>query len=401
MRSKINSDFNSSLRKWAGPKPSDERPFTFEPPEKKKKYHHDYEHPEITKETLLQAFKDTEKEIKKLNQRNLVTRLEELRVQVTAALDGHSDDIKRLNAEIVTLNKQVVKMLKTKNDELNNENERLVNKLAVAQAMWKWEAHLARFVTKPRIKIYEYGRFKQMQKHLPKVKPENNLWTKIQKHYGQWTTEHWEMINIVRNERNGIAHPDLIDLDLVESEILKMSPDFQKLVQEMLAMLKTTASLMKFGRLAKFFRQNKLFPSGNVGSEVMDQEALKDIISWDRKFEEIDGLQNMEHKEAKEVLAKYVNQPERITQYFLIVDFIKRENETPLGRLAWEFEIRSSSGIRNEEIEALIELKKLAPKNESTARVLDATIAKLHIPDFLPKHLWKHGLKIVEKYSKL
>ncbi|XP_028400787.1 uncharacterized protein LOC114523923 [Dendronephthya gigantea] len=366
--------------------PSEQIQLTSPPPENTS--HQEFEQSEINRETLLKALADIEKEIENLNQVNLATRVKDLRAQVSVVLEVHSDDITRLNAEIDSLKEQV-EMLKAKNDELNNKNEQLMNKLAVAQTTWEWEAHLARFVTEPRTRIYPYARFKQMQRYLKTVGATDNLWTKIQKNYGVWTDDHWEMVNTVRLERNCIAHPDFLELDLVESEVLKMSPHFHEPMRDMLAMLKTTASLMKFGRLAKFFTRNNLFPSGMVGGELYPQ-VLKDITSWDREFEEIDGLQNIEHQDAKEYLAKYVNQPEKITQYFSIVDLIKSENKKPLGKLAWEFETRYSSRMTNEEKEALAELKKLAPENEREVRILDVTIAKLHTPDFLPKHLWKH-----------
>ncbi|XP_028400657.1 uncharacterized protein LOC114523822 [Dendronephthya gigantea] len=378
--------------------PSEEIQLTSPPPENTS--HQEFEQSEINRETLLKALADIEKEIEKLNQVNLATRVKDLRAQVSVVLEVHSNDIRRLNAEIDSLKEQV-EMLKAKNDELNNKNEQLMNKLAVAQTTWEWEAHLARFVIEPRTRIYSVARFKQMQRYLKRVGTTDNLWKKIQDHYGKWTNDHWEKIYDVRSERNCIAHPDFLELDLVESEILNMPPDFHEPMRDMLAMLKTTASLMKFGRLTKFFTRNNLFPSGKVGSEELEPQVLKDITSWDREFEQIDGLQNIEHQEAKGYLAKYVNQPEKITQYFSIVDLIKSENKKPLGKLAWEFETRYSSRMTNEEKEALAELKKLAPENERKVRILDATIAKLHIPDFLPKHLWKHGLKIVDKYSKL
>lgn len=54
--------------------------------------------------------------------------------------------------------------------------------------------------------------------------------------------------------------------------------------------------------------------------------------------------------------------------------------------------------MTKEEKEALNGLKDLLKAGKRNVTVLDRTIAKLHIPDFLPKKLWKHGLKIVDEY---
>jgi hypothetical protein len=153
----------------------------------------------------------------------------------------------------------------------------------------------------------------------------------------------------------------------------------------MLDILKTTASLMKFGRLAKFYRRNK--------------ELFSHLSGWYR-FEDIDGLQHVKHEDAKKYLAKYVNDPEMIDHYFLVVDFIKDGNSKRIGKLAWELEKRHyfTRRMTVEEREVVNTLKSLVPKTTCTVVVLNPTIAKLHIPDFLPKRLLKHGIKIVEKY---
>jgi hypothetical protein len=65
------------------------------------------------------------------------------------------------------------------------------------------------------------------------------------------------MVNAVRKERNGIAHPHFIDLDLIDAKLTRIFPEYREPMLNMLDILKTTASLMKFGRLAKFYRRNK------------------------------------------------------------------------------------------------------------------------------------------------
>ena len=170
----------------------------------------------------------------------------------------------------------------------------------------------------------------------------------------------------------------------------------------MLNILKTTAGLMKFGRLTKFYMSNKKnFPVLRLN--CAEEDVLKVIISWDRKFEQIDGLQHVEHEDAKKCLAKYVNDPEMITHYFRVVDFIKYENGKVLGKLASELEESDHfTRMTDEERMVVNELKSLVPKNSrdvvNLQRSKFATIAKLHIPDVLPKHLWKFGVRIVEKY---
>ncbi len=153
----------------------------------------------------------------------------------------------------------------------------------------------------------------------------------------------------------------------------------------------------------KVYEENKhLFPAEEVSGKGMDTRALQDIISWDRNFKDINGLQSINHTEAKKYLAKYVGDSMK-NHYHFIVDFIKNANSKRLGKLAWE--IKDSGmlhGLSTEYAEALNQLTKLLPNpgDESLVRGLDEEVAKLHVPDFLPKHLWKHGNEIVEKYFK-
>ena len=369
----------------------------FEPPKKKRKSHRHDKKPKITKETLIKALLDVEDEVRALKHDSLAARLKDLRGQVKVVLERHKDEIKRLHAKIDKLREEV-ENLKAKNDDLSNENKELMNKLNIAQATWAWEAHLARFVVDNSKEIYKFSRFKQMNHHLTNVRAKDNLWIKIKRNVAQWTRKHWDMINTVRDERNGIAHPNFIDLDLIYAELNRIFPEYRQPMLEMLDILKTTASLMKFGRLTKFYRDNKdVFPKLTL--DDTGESVLKDIISWDRQFEDIDGLQHVKHEDAKKYLAKYVNDPEMIDHYFRVVDFVKDGNIKRMGRLAWDLGKRHSFTRRMtvEEREVVNTLKRLVSKTKRTVVVLDPTIAKLHIPDFLPKRLWKHGIKIVEK----
>ncbi len=100
------------------------------------------------------------------------------------------------------------------------------------------------------------------------------------------------MVKTARLERNSIAHPDFIDFDLVASEIKRAYPsECQKRMNDMLDILKMTASLMKFGRLAM------VFPAAEV--RRIGENARRTIISWNGNFEEIKGLYNVEHEEGK------------------------------------------------------------------------------------------------------
>jgi hypothetical protein len=381
---------------------------TFDTPKKKRKRDHHDEEPKITKETLLKVLEGVENEITKLGQETLQERLNELRGQVKVVLENQEEEIRRLCDQVRNLEKEVESQ-KAKIENLEKEvesqkakNANLEEALAVARATWVWELHLARFVVDSSEKIYESYWIDQMEIYLKNVNPRPNRFTKIQDKLTEWTTKHWNLVYRVRNERNYMAHPNLIHLDLVESEIKRRHPEHQKLLRDMLDELKMTASLMKFGRLADFYIRNKLFPT--QGERGKRGDALTNISSWNCHFEDIGGLQNIEHEEAKRYLAKYVDDRRMIDHYVFIVDFIKDGNSKRMGKLALEIEGSGMlDGLSTEYGEVLNQLKKLLPNrsDESVVKGLDKAVAKLHVPDFLPKHLWKHGIEIVEKYFKL
>ena len=142
-----------------------------------------------------------------------------------------------------------------------------------------WEAHLARFVVGPKERLYEFGRFGQMIDYLKSLNIRRNhtCWAKIQRKLStSWTREHWNVINTVRKERHRVAHPSLIVLDdLVQSEFKKMSPQYQQRMQDMLNILKMTASLMKFGRLAAFYEENKDLFFGHFAVPLLTKLVFK------------------------------------------------------------------------------------------------------------------------------
>ena len=330
--------------------------------------------------------------------------MEELRERVKVLLKSQQHEIIRLNAKIDDL-KEEIKRWKDYYYEETEKNEELMKWLAIAQATWAWEAHLARFVVDSSQIIKKFDRYKQMSRHLKKNKPKDNLWKRITSTIGRWTKDHWYMVNTVRRERNGIAHPHFIDLDLVEAQLTEEYSDFNEEVEDMLDILKMTAGLMKFGRLARFYednKKNKNFPCLRLSSA--EKDVLNVIISWDRNFEQIGGLQHVEHEVAKKYVKKYVNDPKMINHYFRVIDFIKEENGKMLGKLASELQ-KSDHFTRRmtaKERKVVNKLKSLVPKDSRYVVNLEcskfATIAKLHIPDFLPKELWKHGTRLVKKY---
>jgi hypothetical protein len=102
-------------------------------------------------------------------------------------------------------------------------------------------------------------------------------------------------------------------------------------------------------------------------------------------------------------VAKYLakNQVDcrNLDEYVFIIDFIKDKNKKRLGKLAWMIKAPGILDVLSPmHRKALDELKKLLPGGKGKSKVLDQAIAKLHIPDFLPKYLWKHGIEIIEKY---
>ena len=342
------------------------------------------EQPKPTKKTLLERLKYVKNELEKIEDLTLKNRLKELHELVTDVLENQESEIQNLRDKIQALENDV--------KEEKAKNEKLQKALVVAQATWVWEKHLARFVVDSSRPIYSSGWKDQMEDYLDETNKEHNRLGRIQTKLTKWTKQHWRVINNVRRERNVMVHPVLINLNLVESELQKMSPKDQKLLREMLDELKMTASLMKFGRLT-----NDMFPTEKVRGMRVDARALSEIISWDCEFEDIDGLQHINHYEAKEHLKKYVDDPKSIDDYISIVDFIKNANSSRLRKLALEMEKKLSPGYG----EVLSHLKKLVPNPEHKSKSpkgLDETIAKLHVPDFLPEHLWKDGIEMVDKY---
>ena len=119
----------------------------YEPPKKRRKRYHK-EQPKITKETLLKALKDVEDKIKRSGNQTLQPRLQELRRQVEGVLSNKEKEMKDIYDKIVKL-QQDYKNLDKRVEKLRAKNKRMKKTLAVAQATWVWEKHVARFVIDP------------------------------------------------------------------------------------------------------------------------------------------------------------------------------------------------------------------------------------------------------------
>ena len=311
-------------------------------------------------------------------------------------LEKIQSKIKILQSDIQNLKEDV--------EILKKEKEIIENEFSVAQITWRFDAHIARFVADDPTEISEFGTFRQMHDYLKEHRHKENYWKEIQSKLSiRYSREHDSLKHELQKDRNEIAHPRFIDLDHLDqlAELKKLSKYDKKRMDEMVDMLKMTASLMKFGRLAARLdptSTNRLFLSQPRPEKRKVRRVLKTISSWDRNFENIKGLQNIEHEEAKSYLQKYISDSTEADDYVLLVDFIKQENGKRLGKLAWNIAERCPPDEGSSESEALIELQDLLYKPDEKVKEIPCDIAKLHIPDFLPKHLWKGGIEVVENY---
>ena len=89
-----------------------------------------------------------------------------------------------------------------------------------------------------------------------------------------------------------------------------------------------------------------------------------------------------------------------VSYYDDIVDHIKERNGKCLSKLAWNIAKHYVPEEGSKKSKALRALQDLHDRSRRDERIKDlpCDIAKLHIPDFLEKHLWKAGIKIVEDY---
>ena len=196
------------------------------------------------------------------------------------------DNIKILQSDVQSLKKEV--------ENLRRENETKEEKLIVAQITWEFDAHMARFVVDdPREHIKEFGKFRQMYDYLDVRKPTRNYWSEIQTKLSiKGSRQHESLKFELREDRNVIAHPslnDLHDLDQL-AEFKKLSKYDRERMADVVNMLKMTASLMKFGRLAASLNRTstrRLFFNLPQREKRKIEQAFTTIISWDRKYEDI------------------------------------------------------------------------------------------------------------------
>ena len=350
-------------------------------------------------QNLLETLESIENEIANAE---LKERLGKLRERARLFLKKQQEKIKILQVDMQSLKEEV--------EILKREKETIEKEFTVAQITWRFDAHIARFVVDdPDETISEYGTFRQMHDYLKEHDHRENYWKEIQSILSiDYSQEHDGLKQELRKDRNEIAHPRFIDLDDLDqlAEFKKLSKYDKKRMGEMVDMLKMTASLMKFGRLAQCLHDrstNRLFSVWSQREKRIIRRALRKISSWDRDFETIKGLQNIEHEEAKSYLQKYINDASVKRYYHFIVDFIKNENGKRLGKLAKNIAKFCPPKEMSSEHEALQKLQDLLKmsKPEEKIEEIRCDIAKLHIPDFLPKYLWKGGTEMVENYFRL
>ena len=345
-------------------------------------------------QNILATLENLENEIANTD---LKERLQQLRERIHVFFKKLQDNIKILQSDVQSLKKDV--------KNLKRENETIV----MAQITWAFDAHMARFVVDdPGEHMKEFGTFRQMYDYLDVRKPPHNYWEEIRRKLSiKWLDGHRSLKYELREGRNEIAHRSLTDLDDLDqlAEFKKLSKYDKERMADMVKMLKMAASLMKFGRLATSLNRTstrRLFFNLSRREKRKIEQAFTTIKLWDRKYEDImKGLQNIEHEKAKECLKTYIGDSTIENYYFRIFDFIKEENSEHLGKLAWNIAERSPPEEKTSESEALIILQELFEEPDEKVQELPRDLAKLHIPDFLPKHLWKAGIKIVEDYFKL
>ena len=75
-------------------------------------------------------------------------------------------------------------------EKLRAKNKRIEKTLAVGQATWVCEKHVARFVIGPSERFYKSDGMAQMEKFLKKKDTKQNRWKKIQDKLKTWTEDH-------------------------------------------------------------------------------------------------------------------------------------------------------------------------------------------------------------------
>ncbi|CAB4003421.1 Hypothetical predicted protein [Paramuricea clavata] len=383
---------------------------------------------------LLDTIEHLIDDINEIGNENLLDHVKTLHQKVKAVFD-------KSKAEEETWSK-TIRELKLEVSNLEGEVRKLKDRLAEAQATWIWESHVARFVISSKIKLNKFGKEKQMMDCVKKEeengKEESYRWKRIQSAIKvEWTVAHTLLIKSIRDERNHIAHPSYIDLHEIEKSLMHdASEDERRCIKDMMNMLKLSASLMKFGRLAYDYNKNKL----SLLHPCFTKEharAIGDMATWDREFQQIQtGLQFVKPGDATYYLEEYVGHT-KSSPYLEVVDAIKKVNRKRLGIVAREFELEvlnrvgkeNETDISREVVEqikkdsgewktfmeitqgkiwssthsdVLLEMKK-PPEFDAGQNVaeLDFETAKCLIPDFFGKSLWKSALDIIDWFGMM
>ena len=326
----------------------------------------------------------------------------------------------------------------------------LESTLFEGQATWMWESHVARFIIEPTERLSKFAKYRQMMKRLEEDDQcENQIkrWKKIQEVLKvDWKTEdQYETIECIRKERGKVAHPFISHLDKVEKTLKNdATDDEKKVIDDIMNMLKLTASLMKFGRLAKDFQENITKFSHIRLNEKTLQHALQTMADYDRDFHQLEsGLLCIEHNEAVSFLKRYVDACDK-EPYSQVAEELKRINIKRVGLLAREFEdkilflispeelddeiysiptrqrtrwIENYSELEKSEVwmeitegklwttahsEALDEMKKLFPNSDEKGVVIpDPDTAKCVIPDVVKNYLWESAVDIINWFGKI
>ena len=323
----------------------------------------------------------------------------------------------------------------------------LESTLFEGQATWMWESHVARFVIGPTKSLSKFAKYRQMMKCLEEHdQSENQIkrWKKIQDVLNvNWKTEdQYETIECIRKERGKVAHPFISHLDEVEKTLKNdATDDEKKVIDDMMNMLKLTASLMKFGRLAKDFQENmRKFLHIHLNEKIL--HALQTMADYDREFHQLEsGLLCIKHDEAVSFLKHYVDPCDK-EPYSQVAEELKRINIERVGLLARKFEDKILFLISPEELsdeiyslsprqrtswienhseksevwmkitegklwttahsEALDEMKKLFPNSDEKGVVIpDPDTAKCVIPDVVKNSLWESAVDIINWFGKI
>ena len=114
----------------------------------------------------METLDDIENEIRELSQATLAEKWKHLRGLVEHVMEDQENEMQILHEKIRALKEDV--------EEQKAKREKLESKLALTQATWEWEKHLARFVVDSSKRIYPSGWKDQMKDYLAHTNRANN-----------------------------------------------------------------------------------------------------------------------------------------------------------------------------------------------------------------------------------